>query len=77
MGSDTAPVREFVRDGVNGVLVPFLDPAALARCVLEVLEDEALAARLRAGARRHAEAKLRLADHIAGYETLIRRLVPR
>lgn len=71
VGSDTAPVREFVRDGVNGLLAPFLDPAALADCVLEVLEDAALAGRLRAGARRHAEVKLRLADHIAGYEALI------
>ena len=42
---------------------------------IDVLEDAALAARLRAGARRHAEARLRLADHIAGYEALIRGLV--
>ncbi len=75
MGSDTAPVREFIRDGANGLLAPFLDPAALAGRVLDVLEDAALAARLRAGARRYAEARLRPADHIAGYESLIRGLV--
>ena len=75
VGSDTAPVREFIRDGANGLLAPFLDPAALAGRVLDLLEDAALAARLRAGARRYAEARLRLADHIAGYESLIRGLV--
>lgn len=77
VGSDTAPVREFIRDGVNGLLAPFLDPAALAERVLEVLGNAALAARLRAGARRRAEAKLQLADHIAGYDALIGRLTRR
>ena len=74
VGSDTAPVREFVQDGANGLLAPLLDPARLAERVLEVLEDETLAARLRRGARRYAETKLRLADHITAYGTLIRRL---
>ena len=33
VASDTAPVREVVEDSRNGVLVPFLDPAALAEAV--------------------------------------------
>ncbi len=74
VGSDTAPVREFVQDGVNGLLAPLLDPARLAERVLEVLKDETLAAHLRQGARRYAETKLRLTDHITAYGTLIRRL---
>jgi glycosyltransferase involved in cell wall biosynthesis len=74
VGSDTAPVREFVQDGTNGLLAPLLDPARLAERVLEALGDEALATRLRQGARCYAEATLRLADHITSYETLIRRL---
>ena len=74
VGSDTAPVREFVEDGVTGLLAPLLDPAQLAERVLDVLEDEALAGRLRQGARRYAETTLRLADHLTAYETLIRRL---
>ena len=33
VASDTAPVREVVEDRRNGVLVPFLDPSALAEAV--------------------------------------------
>jgi len=36
IGSDTAPVREVVRDGENGFLVDFFDPAALADKLTEV-----------------------------------------
>lgn len=77
VASDTAPVHEFVQDGVDGLLTPCLDPARLAERVLQMLEDTALAARLRAGARAFAEAHLRMEDHIAGYEALIRQLVAR
>ena len=75
VASDTAPVHEFVQDGVNGLLTPCLDPARLAERVLQMLEDTTLAAKLRAGARAFAEAQLRMEDHIAGYEALITRLV--
>ena len=74
VASDTAPVHEFVQDGVNGLLTPCLDPAQLAQRVLQVLEDTDLATRMRAGARTFAERHLRMEDHIAGYKTLISRL---
>ncbi len=74
VGSDTAPVREFIQDGANGLLSPLLDPTRLAERVLEILEDEALAGRLRERARCYAETTLRLADHIASYEALIHKL---
>jgi glycosyltransferase involved in cell wall biosynthesis len=74
IGSDTAPVREFVMDGRTGLLTPCLDPKALAERVLTVLEDQALARRLRAGARSYAEAHLRMQDHLSAYEALISRL---
>ncbi|MCU4178183.1 glycosyltransferase [Bosea sp. BH3] len=35
VGSDTAPVREVIRDGLNGLLAPFHDEAALARRIEE------------------------------------------
>lgn len=75
VASDTAPVREFVQDGVNGLLTPCLDPAQLAERVLQMLEDTDGAARLRAGARAFAETYLRMEDHIVGYEALINRVL--
>jgi glycosyltransferase involved in cell wall biosynthesis len=43
-------VSEIVEDGVNGLLVPPQDPAALAAAIRRFFEDEALRARLRAAA---------------------------
>lgn len=37
VGSDTAPVREIIRDGFNGLLVPFAEPAAIAERIIESL----------------------------------------
>ena len=74
VASDTAPVHEFVQDGVTGVLTPCLDPALLAERVLELLDDPARAAVLRAGARQFAEQHLRMDDHLAGFEALISQL---
>ncbi len=75
VGSDTEPVREFVTHGVNGLLVPFFDTKALARQILKVIEDDALSKRLRAGARRYAEAHLAMDDYIRDYEALIARII--
>ncbi len=77
VASDTAPVREFVRHGRNGLLTPFHDPAALAGRVLELLEDAALAARLRAGARAFAARHLSLDGHLAAFSAMIERLAAR
>ena len=74
IGSDTAPVHEFVSDGVTGMLTPFHDPSALADRVLALLEDAALTERLRTGARAFAERTLRLDDHIRQYDAIITRL---
>ena len=73
--SDTAPVREFVTNGVSGRLTPFLQPDAIADHVLEMLENTKLAARLRRGARAWAEANLDMGDYISNYEKLIARAV--
>jgi glycosyltransferase involved in cell wall biosynthesis len=75
VASDTAPVREFIRDRRNGLLTPFFDPPALAARVLEVLEDDALSARLRRNARAEAEKTLQMQTHLKAYTSLIRKLV--
>lgn len=74
VASDTPPVHDFVSDRRTGLLVPFLEPHALAERVLQVLEDGALAARLRTAARSYAESELSLDDHLAAYQRLIGRL---
>jgi glycosyltransferase involved in cell wall biosynthesis len=50
-------VTEIVQDGVNGLLVPPQDPAALAAAIRRFFGDEALQERLRA----------RAAHSVAGY----------
>ncbi len=51
LASDTAPLREVVADGENGLLFPFHDPQALADRACEMLGDEALRERLAAAGR--------------------------
>ncbi len=75
IASDTAPVKEFVRDRHTGLLTPCLDSTLLAERILELLENVSLAERLGAAARRYAEKHLRMEDHLAAYGRLIRRLV--
>jgi len=75
VASDTGPVREFIRDGRNGLLTPFLDHKALAARILDVLEDPALSRRLRSNARVYAEKNLDSSEHLKAYSGLIRRLV--
>jgi glycosyltransferase involved in cell wall biosynthesis len=75
VGSDTAPVQEFISDRKTGLLAPFLQPDIIAERVLELLDDARLNARLRRAARAWAETHLDLRDTIAGYDALIKRLV--
>ena len=74
IGSDTPTVREFITHEQNGLLASFFDPKGLAEAVLRVLEDAALARRLRENARQYAEKNLAMADYLAAYEALIAKL---
>jgi glycosyltransferase involved in cell wall biosynthesis len=55
LASDSPGLRDSVRDGVTGALVPHGDAAALADRMLELAADPALVERLGPAARRYAE----------------------
>jgi glycosyltransferase involved in cell wall biosynthesis len=57
VASDTAPVRDVIRHGQEGWLVPPRDPAALAEAILQALHQPERGAPLRLAARR------RMLDH--------------
>ena len=51
VASDVGGIRELVREGETGLLVPERDPAAIARAVCALLADDELRRRLAAGGR--------------------------
>jgi glycosyltransferase involved in cell wall biosynthesis len=51
LASDTAPVREVIEHGKNGLLTPFFDVEQLARTAADTLEKRAEFAKLREAAR--------------------------
>lgn len=61
VGSDTAPVREVLRDGETGLLAEMRAPRSIAAAVERMLDDRALATRLRAAARREVGERYALA----------------
>lgn len=60
VGSRTAPVEEVIEDGVNGLLVDFHDPDAVADRVLAALEDPDAYAAVRKAARRTIQQRYNL-----------------
>lgn len=75
VASDTAPLLEFVENGTTGLLAPFHDPATIAARVMELLDDRALATRLREAARGFAERHLRLDAYLDNYLSLIDKVI--
>jgi DNA-binding NarL/FixJ family response regulator len=66
-GSDTAPVREVIRDGENGRLVKFFDVEAVARTTRELLDNKQVTMRqqARVDAQRYS-----LSEGVTGYDDL-------
>jgi glycosyltransferase involved in cell wall biosynthesis len=60
VGSDTAPVREVIRHGVNGLLVDFFSPDDLASAVAELLQNPERAKAFGAEARRTVQCSYEL-----------------
>jgi glycosyltransferase involved in cell wall biosynthesis len=67
--------RFLIAEGVNGLLVPVDDPAALAEAIARVLEDGKLAARLGAGGRAAYEADYTEAAAVSRYLELFQRVL--
>lgn len=63
VASDTAPLREVIRDGENGFLADFFDAPALARKAAEVLQHRGELVRVRAAARELVVAHYDLQSH--------------
>ena len=57
LASDTAPVRDAITDGVDGVLNDFFDVDALSRAMIAAVQEPERFAGLRAEARRTALAR--------------------
>ncbi|GMM91794.1 glycosyltransferase [Qipengyuania sp. MTN3-11] len=62
LASDTAPLREVIQHGENGMLFPFFDPVALADQGAAMLADDALRRRLSENARSTAVERYDLKD---------------
>jgi glycosyltransferase involved in cell wall biosynthesis len=71
IGSDTPPVREVIRSGQNGLLVPFYDTDALASTILRVLQNPSDFLPMRVAARRTVEYRFRLVDSLSRQKSLI------
>jgi len=68
--TDVEGVREIVRDGETGLLVPSRDPAALAAAVIRLLADPALAGRLTGRAKAEIPPRFTLERMVASYAAL-------
>jgi glycosyltransferase involved in cell wall biosynthesis len=75
IGSATQPVREFVEDGRNGLLVPFFDSDALAKRIGEALAGAAGLSPLREAARRTVLEQVELKAALATQTKLLGRLM--
>ncbi len=70
---DAGGIREWLLDGINGFLVPWMDRAAYAARVGELLRDKALARRLGEQGRLLAGERFNCATYIDGLENLLAR----
>ncbi len=70
VGVDAPGIRDAIREGVNGFLVPPKDPGAIADRVLRLLTDPALSRRMRRDARQEAERRFDVNVVTSQYEAM-------
>ncbi len=75
VATDVGGVPELVKDNETGLLVPPADSKALARAILELLEDRKKAERLGKNGRRLVEEKFSQETMIEKVETLYQELL--
>lgn len=75
IGSDTGPVREVIRDGVNGLLTDFFDPAALADRLVEALDHPARFEGLRQAAIETVRQRYDVDQSLPAWRALIQRVM--
>jgi glycosyltransferase involved in cell wall biosynthesis len=75
LAGETAAAREFISHDGTGVLVPSLDPAAVARATCALLDDDGRRAAIGRNARTFAETQFAMACHLQGWSDLIRDVV--
>ncbi|MEY2497997.1 MAG: hypothetical protein QOD12_1553 [Verrucomicrobiota bacterium] len=76
ISADVGGIAEWVRDEMNGLLVPPENPAALARAIERCLTDQPLVAELRAAARRTFERHFTLEKFAAHFGRLLMKAAP-
>jgi glycosyltransferase involved in cell wall biosynthesis len=77
ISADVGGIAEWLRDEMNGLLVPREDPEALAHAIERCISDPQLAAQLSAGARRTFERHFTLEKFAAHFGRLLTEAAPR
>jgi glycosyltransferase involved in cell wall biosynthesis len=75
VGSHVGGIAEQIRPGVNGLLVPAGDPAALRGAILRLLQDPAMRGEMSREARRSVLAEYTVAQHVRRHVDLYEAIV--
>ena len=74
VGFDAGGIKEWLIDGVNGYLVPWMDRSQYARRLEELLQDKALARTMGERGRRLANERFSFTNYVHGLEVLFNRI---
>jgi glycosyltransferase involved in cell wall biosynthesis len=77
VGFDAGGIREWLIDGENGFLVPWMNQDAFAQRLEQLLQDKALARRLGAQGRQFARERFGFEQYIDGLEGMFARVIGR
>jgi glycosyltransferase involved in cell wall biosynthesis len=75
VGFDAGGIREWLANGHNGFLVPWMDRAQFAESISRLLRDKALARKLGAQGRQFARERFGFTEYIDGLEEMFTRVI--